>query len=209
MRLNVGPTPVKEEMVRPDFPCRNTPPVRRMRSVWDIPRTANNAEKIMLRDDTPSASASASAASRWEWKVPLAVFLVGLSALVAAAFTIGGFTDAARATVYLALVLLISVPLTIAAMYIVAGLLGVSFGLLKTAVLKLAAIAVFSTAVNVLANGAGHPLLGWLGSVAVTFYLFSQFFDLDLLETFLSVVLISVLRFVLALGIAELLDRLT
>jgi hypothetical protein len=100
--------------------------------------------------------------------------------------------------------LLIYVPLTVAAMYLAASLLGVSYGILKTAMLKLAAIALFTGSLHLVGDWLGYPISSWLVAALVSLYLFSNCFDLDIRETVLSVIAISVIRFVLLLGIAVL-----
>jgi hypothetical protein len=108
----------------------------------------------------------------------------------------------------LALVLAVYVPLTVAAMYPTAALLGMSFGFLKTAILKLAAITVFTLSLNQVADWWGYPVVGWIVAVAVSLYLFSYAFDLDFVETLLAAAAISIIRFALGMGVAFLLDLL-
>jgi hypothetical protein len=142
----------------------------------------------------PSESGSA-----WEWPIPLALFLVGLTILVVGASLVEGSRPAAT-LLGIALILVVYVPLTIAAMYLTASLLGMAFGFLNTAILKLAAISVFTLSLNQVGDWLGHPAVGWLVAILVSFYLFSNFFDLDFQETVLAVVVISVIRFCLGIG---------
>jgi hypothetical protein len=148
-------------------------------------------------------------ASVWEWKVPLALLLVGLTVLALGTTTAEASSGLAATLLGMAMILVLHVALTIGAMYLTARLLGVSFGLLKTAVLKLAAITVFTLSLNQVGDWLGQPLLGWLVAVAVSLYLFSYCFDLDFLETLLAVVVITVIRFALGIGMVMLLDLLT
>lgn len=138
----------------------------------------------------------------WEKKAPLILFGIGLLILLIAAFAVGGPRGTAGALIALAIILALYLPLTVAAMYIVAGILGVSFGILKTAILKLAAITLFTAAIDQVGAWVGLPVTGFLVAVAASFFLFSYFFDLDARDTILSVILISVLRWCLGLVVA-------
>jgi hypothetical protein len=141
-------------------------------------------------------------------KVPLALLLVGLAVLVVGAFFAKDTHGPAATLLGIALTLIVYIPLTVGAMYLTASLPGVSFGILKTAVLNLAAITVFAHAPNQVADWLRHPLLGWLAAVAASLFLFSYCFDLDIRETVLSSVAILVIRFVLGMGVALLLGLL-
>ena len=138
----------------------------------------------------------------WEKKAPLILFSIGLLILLIAAFAVGGPLGTAGALIALAFILALYLPLTVAAMYIVAGILGVSFGILKTAILKLAAITLFTAAIDQVGAWIGFPVTGLLASVIVSFFLFSNFFDLDARDTILSVILISIIRYCLSLLVA-------
>jgi len=82
-------------------------------------------------------------------------------------------------------------------MYFVASFLGISFGFLNTALLKLAGITLFTLSLNMMGDWVGFPILGWLLAVIATYYLFSYCFYLEAMETIKAVVLISVVRGVL------------
>ena len=144
----------------------------------------------------------------WETKAPLALFGIGLLILLIAAFALEGPTGTAGALIGLTIILAIYLPLTVAAMYIVAGIIGVSFGILKTAILKLAAITLFTAAINQIGDWLGFPISAWFVAVGVSFFLFSNFFDLDARDTVYSVILISVIRFCLGMLVAALVAAL-
>jgi hypothetical protein len=146
-------------------------------------------------------------ASPWEWKIPLALFVIGVIVLVAGAALLDSASPSAT-VLGIALLLVVNVPLTIAAMYLAANWLGLAFGYLHTAILKLAAISVFTTSLDQLGSWLGQPLLGWLAAIAISFYLFSYFFDLDFNETLLAVVAITAIQWVLLLIAGLFLGRL-
>ena len=82
-----------------------------------------------------------------EIKIPLALLLAGLAIIAGYAFLIAG-PGLAMAVVTLQMVLLlIMIPLGIVACFITAKLMGISFGELRSACVKLAAIFTFPGAV--------------------------------------------------------------
>jgi len=161
-----------------------------------------------LRPDPPDRFEPAWSVTAWEWQIPLALLVVGLIALLIGASLVGGPRGTAGALLDIVVYLVIYVPLTIAAMYLTAYIFGLAFGFLKTAVIKLAAISVFTEAVDKLGDWLGHPFVGWIAAVLVTYYLFSYCFDLDFRETVLAVIVISIIRFCLGIGIFLLLANL-
>jgi hypothetical protein len=161
--------------------------------------TKKRIKKIKPRDQSSNADAL------WEWQVPLALLIVGFVTLVIGVLAAPGDLKTAGALVGIVLYLVLYVPLTVAAMYIVASFLGVSFGFLNTALLKLAGITLFTLSLNEIGNWLGIPILGWLVALIATYFLFSYCFYLDAMETIKSVVLISAIRYVLGLMIAAIL----
>jgi hypothetical protein len=71
-------------------------------------------------------------------------------------------------------------------MYLLAAILGISYGLVRSAGLKLAAITIFMLGFTAVGEACGHPFLAQLGLVPVSWYLFGSFFDLDVWETLVS-----------------------
>lgn len=153
----------------------------------------------MLRQDKQNPE------SAWEVKIPLLLLIIGMVILIAGSFLFTDLVETLYVLASIALILLLYVPLTIAAMYIVAVLLDISYGFLKTALLKLASITIFSVSLNHLGEWFGVWILGWLFALAATYYLFSSFFDLDIHDTVYSVIGISVIRFFLGLLVAGIL----
>lgn len=135
----------------------------------------------------------------WEWKIPLALFLAGLAALLAWGFQETGPEGAASTALFLALVLFFYLPSVIAAMYLTAWILGVSFGIFKTALLKMAGLLLFTLALNLYGEHYHLLIWSWLAGVALTYLLFSQAFDLEFQDVLFSVLLISLFRLTLAI----------
>jgi hypothetical protein len=129
----------------------------------------------------------------WEWQIPLALVIVGFITLMIGAFVAYGSSGIAGALALIVLSLVLYVPVTVAAMYAVASILGVSFGFLNTAILKLAGISLFTLSLRLLGHGLGFPIIGWLAAVIATYVLFSYCFYLEAMDTIKSVVLISLI----------------
>src|SRR5262245_14616763 len=112
----------------------------------------------------------------WEWQLPLVVALLGVAGLVGLwANVLGTFVPGAM-LLALGIVLLVYLPVTIAAMFPVAWFLGITYGFVHTAILKMAAIILAGLAVDSWARYYDHLVLGWIASVLLTIFLFSYFF---------------------------------
>ena len=123
-----------------------------------------------------------------EFRVPVILLVIGFTALLASAFVIGGGAGAFSAGIQLALVLLVELPITIAGMYLLAALLGISYGLLRSAILKLAAITMLGAGSSLAGVASGYPLMGELVIIPLLCYLFGLLFALDIWETLISIV---------------------
>jgi hypothetical protein len=124
-----------------------------------------------------------------EFRAPLIVLGVGLVGLFVAAIAFAGTAGFRWATAYVLAVLFIQVPLTIVGMYVLGAVLGISYGLLKSAILKLAAIMVLVAAISF--GGLATGYLGFARLILVpiaSWTLFSTFFDLDVRDTVASAV---------------------
>jgi hypothetical protein len=145
-----------------------------------------------------------------EWKVPLLLLVLGVAVIVGAALGLpelglAELRGAAEVLLEVALRLAVGLPVTIAALFLVAAVLGITFGPLNSAVLKLASISVFSNALVLVGMLLGQPLIGWLVALVVSWYLFSLFFDLDLQETAVSIVLLGLIQYGVVLMVGALL----
>jgi len=132
-----------------------------------------------------------------EFRVPGILLVIGLTAFLASAFKIGGGAGAVSAGILVALVLLVELPITIAGMYLLAALLGISYGLLRSAILKLAAITMLAAGSELAGIAFGYPLLGDLVIIPFLCYLFGFLFALDIWETLISIVGFCLLGMVL------------
>jgi hypothetical protein len=145
--------------------------------------------------------------SVWEWKVPLGLLIFGLAILVIHGLATMGAKGSAATLLGLGLLLLIYLPITIAAMFIASPLVDVTFGEFGPAVLKIAGIYVFSSAIQDVAATTVHPAFGWVLGLAASLALFRKAFELEMGEAVKSVFVIWVVRGLLALAIASLLSQ--
>src|SRR5271156_1946874 len=86
--------------------------------------------------------------SVWEVKAPLGLLIFGLSMLVIHGLATGGARGGAAMLLGIGVLRLVYLPMTVATMFIAAPLLGVTFGELGPAIVKIAGIYVFSFAVQ-------------------------------------------------------------
>ena len=156
----------------------------------------------MLTEDETIETTSA-----WEVKVPLVLLVFGLAILVIHGLATGGAKGGATMLLGIGLLLLIYLPITIAAMFIAAPLVDVTFGEFGPAVLKIAGIYVFSSAIQDVAATTVHPALGWALGLGASLALFRKAFELDSGEAIKAVFVIAVVRGLLALAIASMLPR--
>ncbi len=112
-----------------------------------------------------------------EKAIPAVLLAAGLITFVIAGFVVGGLETAGGVVVYVLLRVFFVVALGIPACFLAARLLGTSFGLLHTAVLKLAAIAVLPPAVGMLIPFTGE----WVGWI-LYFALLEWLFELEFYE---------------------------
>ena len=124
-----------------------------------------------------------------ESRVPLALLLVGLVIYAAAAVLSFRSSGPAPVLLFFGLNVIAGVGLTLLAMYAVAAAADISFGELRTAMLKLAAIYVFSTSLGQLLPWWAGALVAW----AVAFSLFIWFFELEIAYIFALDVVMSLI----------------
>lgn len=124
-----------------------------------------------------------------EVKAPVILLVVG--AVISIVYGIVAVDDSSvgASVVGVLLNIALSVAFALPACFIVAKILGVSFGFLNTAVLKLAALSVFPAAIGMIIPGIG----GWV-ALALYFGLLEWFFELDWWESVVFVIVLSVLR---------------
>jgi hypothetical protein len=129
-----------------------------------------------------------------EFAIPVLLLAIGFVALLSSAIAIGGRGRGALAAgVLFALVLLVELPLTIAVISFLGATLGISYGLLRSALLKLAAITIFALGFSLMGDAFGHPFLTQIALMPVSWYLFGALFELDAWETLVSMIVFSLL----------------
>jgi hypothetical protein len=129
----------------------------------------------------------------WELWTPVIILAVGFLALLASAIVLvqgmgalGAGVRFVLVVLAFVLVVLVQVPITLAMVYVLAAFLGISFGLLRSALLKLAAINIFFLGFSLVGEVCGHPILAQVALIPICWYLFGSLFDLDIWETLAS-----------------------
>jgi hypothetical protein len=122
-----------------------------------------------------------------EYRIPLILLEGGFVVWLAATIATHGGAGALAAGKTLSLVFLVQIPLMIAGLHLLAALLGISYGLLQSAILKLAAITLLGLGLSGLGEAVGHPIIALLAVVPLSWFLFGFLFELDPWETLVSV----------------------
>jgi hypothetical protein len=137
-----------------------------------------------------------------EWVAPAILLGLGLTLSVGSLAVAKGQEGAAIGLISVGLRLLFAIPLSIGGMLIVAPLLGVTFGSIGTAILKLAAINVLglSIVMNVEFAG-GHAIIGYGLATPITWLLFKWLFKLEFSETMIAVTVIELIQFLATLTV--------
>lgn len=134
-----------------------------------------------------------------EWLAPGMILAVGLLLTVGSLAVAKGAEGAATGMIFVGLRLLTAVPLSIAGMLIVAPLLGINFGTIGIAILKLAAINVLTLSITVTAEFTGAGLLGYAIAAPVDWLLFKWLFELEFNETLIALTVIGMIQFLAGL----------
>jgi hypothetical protein len=126
---------------------------------------------------------------------PLVLIAVGLVLSLVAAGGVAGEDGAGRAVAFMAGGLLAVIPITIGTLMIAGSLLGIDYGELKGAILKLAAIATINNCILWIGEWVGIPF--WVIPIAgiVCFGLFMFLFELDFWEAGMSLVAVGLIQF--------------
>src|SRR5262249_31330211 len=104
--------------------------------------------------------------------------------------------------VYVVVQMVVSVPLSIAGMFVAAPLLGVSYGTVGLAILKLAAITALTNGIAITAELLGAPPVGYVIGLGASWFLFGQFFQLEFQETLVSLIIIGMVKWVVGMFVA-------
>ena len=145
--------------------------------------------------------------SPWDWKIPSGLLIFGLLILVIHGFVTAGTTGSSGVLKEIGFLLLVYLPLTIIAMFLVAPILDITFGEFGPAVLKITGLYVFTAALQDVGTTVGPRVLAWFVSLGASLFLYSKAFDLTAMETIGTVILVSVIRGLLGLGLASFLSR--
>jgi len=158
----------------------STPPCRRS----STPKTKVKRKSHKQEGDQP-------ASSPLELKVPIVFFVAGFLLFTSTALLTKGFAFAFAASVIAFILLLVQIPITIGMLYLIAGVLGISYGSLFTAVMKLAGLTMLLEGVTFACGLLGIPQLLMRFLLApVSWFLFSLFFHLEIWETIWSILLL-------------------
>jgi hypothetical protein len=148
-------------------------------------------------DETPEPGATP------EWIAPAIILGLGLTLSVGSLAVAKGHEGAAAGLKLVGLRLFVAVPLSIAGMFILAPLLGITFGSIGLAILKLAAINVATLSIVLNTTFAGGPeFLGYGLAAPIAWLLFQWLFALDFNETMISITVIDLIQFLAHLTVA-------
>jgi hypothetical protein len=136
-----------------------------------------------------------------EWIIPVVMIVLGLILSMVArtiAFQAGPLVSLKA----ILLETVISVPITLVAMYVAVLLLDVSFGELPTAALKVAGIVIGGNGAIWLCIWIGFPvILIWVMSLVFTYTFFAMLFCLDPQEAIMSIIIVTICRMSIARAI--------
>lgn len=124
-----------------------------------------------------------------EVTIPAVLLGIALAVFVGYGFYAAGAAGAGVVLMAVGVQLVIGVLLAIIACFITAKVMGISFGPLGSASLKLAAIFTFPAAVSLFI-----PVVGWLAALILYFALLAWLFDLEAFEAVVCAVVIWVVR---------------
>jgi hypothetical protein len=130
-----------------------------------------------------------------EWVAPACVLALGLVLAVGGMAAALGREGFALGFMFVGLRLVFTVPLSIAALFIAAPLLGISFGPFSLAVLKLAAINVLTLGIALTAILGGiPPFIAYTAVAPIGWMLFNWLFELEFTETMIVLTLIWLIQ---------------
>jgi len=140
-----------------------------------------------------------------EWIAPTIILALGLALSVGSLAVAKGTAGAATGAVEVGLRLLTAIPFSIAGMLIVAPLLGINFGTIGMAILKLAAINVLTLSVIMLAESTGAAgIFGYIIAAPIDWLLFKWLFELEFNETMIAITVIGLIQFLAGLTVLAL-----
>jgi len=178
-------------------------------------RTKNKRFKPAKPEFDEDEARRNSALRHYEWTMPSIVLGIGMVlTFVCAMGALKSAGGGVLSFLFLTLGILVSIPITIAALMVVGMACGIEYGRLGPAILKIAAISFIANGIMYLGEWIKFPLIVFPISCFVTFGLFMTLFDLDTWETNASVGAINVLAYLskwalifLLIGMAHRVDR--
>jgi hypothetical protein len=138
-----------------------------------------------------------------EWVAPASLLGVGLLLAVGGMAVTKGRDGFAAGLLIVALQLVVTVPFNVAILFIAAPLLGVSFGPITTALLKLSSISVLTLGMSMTLQFGGMP--GFMASSLVApigWGLFKWLFELEFVETLIVVAVTWLVQSLVGLTLA-------
>jgi hypothetical protein len=184
-------------------------PPRRLRAeaaeAPDPPRSARPKRKKKFRKHIPveEDDSHERALRHFEWVVPSIVLGIGVILTIVGTVGVAGKEGALHDIGVITVGLFVSVPLTIGALMVGGILMGIEYGRVAPAILKIAAITLVVNGVLWIGDWARLPgMLTLPVACLISFGLFMTMFDLDTWETNASLGMVNGLTFIAHLIIA-------
>src|SRR5205814_4931348 len=176
-------------------------------SLLRVPKMAAQQKPIEVYDDADEDTAFKG------FYLPLLMIVVGLAARIGRAVFVASGHSVGAGVGMVICELILSVATMMLGCVVAAQFLGVNFGRIDRAALKLAGIAVCSAAIGTWIASAGNraglaidaTIVAWHLVFVLYWVFFYMLFDLDLQETMMSVVIVAVIQLAASMGIAKLL----
>ncbi len=138
-----------------------------------------------------------------EWVPPTIILALGLVLAVGGMAVTQGRLGFVAGLAVVGIHLVVTVPLSIAGLFISAPLLGITFGTIGMAVLKLAAINVLTLSIVLTTMFGGAPaVFGYTLAAPVGWLLFHWLFELEFNETLFALTVIGLIQFLANLTVA-------
>jgi hypothetical protein len=144
-------------------------------------------------------ASSANPSDPAEVLVPVCLIVAGLGLNVAAALVVNDWhLTTGYAIGFRFLLVAASTVFTLAALFVAAAVLDLSYGFLHTAILKVIAITVTQAWVGDMAEMIPIPFAGWLIAFGTTYAMFKYFFELDDMEVIASMFVVRMVHWLLS-----------
>lgn len=190
--------PVRAEPAAEPKPVRKPLRAEADDTAEDRPRPKKRKKKRRVVDtpDDDGQAARDRALAEYEWYWPLAILAVGLVVCFVGGIGAGGAVGLVQTVGVLVLGLMVSIPLSVAALMAIGILAGIEYGRFGPAVLKLAAITCVANGIMLIGAWQKLPFFVYLPiSGVITLGLFMTQFELDWGEANTSVGAINLFTF--------------